>query len=75
MTEEYRRILHERIDTIELPLELARRIVAHAGKAWDTTNDGIGVPLNPVVIVLKISWRDEPPRNVQGCARFAARIG
>ena len=28
-------------------------------------NDGIGVPLNPVLIVRKISSRDDPPRKVQ----------
>ena len=40
-----------------------------------SVNDGIGVPLNPVVIVRKMSSRDDPPRKVQGCARLAARIG
>src|SRR5688500_14086199 len=38
-------------------------------------NDGIGGPLNPVLIVRKISSRVDPARNVQLCARFAARIG
>src|SRR5262249_37002809 len=38
-------------------------------------NDGIGVPLKPVLIVLKMSSRDDPPRNVQLCVRSAARIG
>jgi hypothetical protein len=40
-----------------------------------STNDGIGVPLNPVLIVRKISSRDDPARKVQGCVRSAARIG
>src|SRR6266550_2846855 len=34
-----------------------------------SANDGIGVPLKPVLIVLKISSRDEPPRKVQLCER------
>ena len=34
----------------------------------------MGVPLNPVLIVLKMSSRDDPPRKVQLCARSAARI-
>ena len=38
-------------------------------------NDGIGVPFIPVVIVRKMSSRDDPPRKVQLCVRFAARIG
>src|SRR5262245_34386778 len=40
-----------------------------------SANDGIGVPLSPVLIVRKISSRDDPPRNVQFDARSAARIG
>jgi hypothetical protein len=36
---------------------------------------GIGVPLNPVLIVRKMSSRDDPPRKVQLWARSAARIG
>src|SRR4030095_15065709 len=40
-----------------------------------SVNDGIGVPLSPVLIVRKMSSRDGPPRKVQGCVRFAARIG
>ena len=35
----------------------------------------MGVPFNPVLIVLKMSSRDEPPRKVQRCDRSAARIG
>jgi hypothetical protein len=38
-------------------------------------NDGIGVPLNPVLIVRKMSSREDPARKVQLCARFAGRIG
>src|SRR3954463_8650377 len=38
-------------------------------------NDGIGVPFSPMLIVLKMSSRDEPPRNVQLWARSAGRIG
>ena len=40
-----------------------------------SVNDGIGVPLNPVLIVRKMSSRVGPPRKVQGCERSAARIG
>src|SRR6188508_2321396 len=36
--------------------------------------DGIGVPFNPVLIVLKMSSRVDPPRNVQLCARSAGGI-
>jgi hypothetical protein len=39
-----------------------------------STNDGMGVPFNPVLIVLKMSSRDGPPRKVQFWARFAACI-
>ena len=53
-----------------------KSVIAHrCSGVRASANDGIGVPLNPVVIVLKISSRDDPPRNVQLCARFAARIG
>ncbi len=37
--------------------------------------DGMGVPLNPVVIVRKMSSRDDPPRKVQLFERSAASIG
>ena len=40
-----------------------------------SANDGIGVPLSPVVIVRNISSRDDPARKVQLCVRSAARIG
>ena len=53
-----------------------KSVIAHrcsGGRA--SANDGMGVPLSPVLIVLKISSRDDPPRKVQLCARFAARIG
>src|SRR3954470_14353832 len=36
---------------------------------------GIGEPLSPVLIDLKMSSRDDPPRKVQLCARSAGRIG
>ena len=53
-----------------------KSVIAHRCSGWrPSRNDGIGVPLNPVLIVLKMSSRDEPPRKVQLCARFAARIG
>ena len=53
-----------------------KSVIAHrcsGGRA--SANEGIGVPLSPVVIVLKMSSRDGPPRKVQRCVRFAARIG
>src|SRR4029453_15284915 len=34
----------------------------------------MGEPLRPVVIDLKMSSRDDPPRNVQLCVRSAGRI-
>ena len=53
-----------------------KSVIAHrCSGVKASANDGIGVPLSPVVIVLKISSRDDPPRKVQLCARFAARIG
>ena len=53
-----------------------KSVIAHrCSGVKASANEGIGVPLSPVVIVLKISSRDGPPRKVQGCVRFAARIG
>src|SRR4026207_1687788 len=37
-------------------------------------NPGIGGPLNPGLLVPEVVPRDAPPRNVQLCVRFAARI-
>src|SRR5688572_9975360 len=56
--------------------ETMKSVIAQRCSGWrPSRNDGIGVPLSPVLIVLKMSSRDEPPRKVQLCARFAAVIG
>src|SRR5215475_15570982 len=53
-----------------------KSVIAHRCSTVNASaNDGIGVPLNPVLIVLKISSRVGPPRKVQGCDRSAGRIG
>ena len=53
-----------------------KSVIAHRCSGVSASeNAGIGVPLNPVLIVRKMSSRDEPPRKVQLCARSAARIG
>src|SRR5687767_9377014 len=53
-----------------------KSVIAHRCSAdRESENDGMGVPLNPVLIVRKMSSRDDPPRKVQRCARSAARIG
>src|SRR5436190_16911457 len=53
-----------------------KSVIAHRCSGVSASaNDGIGVPLSPVLIVLKISSRDGPPRKVQLCERSAARIG
>ena len=53
-----------------------KSVIAHrCSGVRASANDGIGVPLSPVLIVLKMSSRDDPPRKVQLCARSAARIG
>ena len=53
-----------------------KSVIAHRCSGLRASrNDGMGVPLSPVLIVLKISSRDEPPRKVQLCARSAGRIG
>ena len=52
-----------------------KSVIAHRCSGVSASaNDGIGVPLNPVLIVLKISSRADPPRNVQLCERSAGRI-
>ena len=49
-----------------------KSVIAHRCSGVSaSTNDGIGVPLSPVLIVRKMSSRDEPPRKVQLCARSA----
>src|ERR1041384_4217306 len=56
--------------------ERMNSVIAHrwsGGKA--SANDGMGVPFNPVLIVLKMSSRVGPPLKVQGCERSAGRIG
>src|SRR6266545_3688839 len=56
--------------------ETMKSVIAHRCSGVRlSANDGIGEPLSPVLIVRKISSRDGPPRKVQLCARFAARIG
>ena len=56
--------------------EAMKSVIAHrCSTESESANDGIGVPLNPVLIVRKMSSRDAPPRKVQGCERSAARIG
>ena len=53
-----------------------KSVIAHRCSGFSASkNDGIGVPFNPVLIVRKMSSRDDPPRKVQRCARSAARIG
>jgi hypothetical protein len=53
-----------------------KSVIAHrCSGCRASTNPGIGVPLNPVLIVLKMSSRDDPPRKVQLWARSAARMG
>ena len=52
--------------------ETMKSVIAHrCSGVSESANDGIGVPLSPVLIVRKISSRDEPPRKVQLCARSA----
>ena len=52
-----------------------KSVIAHRCSGWRlSANDGIGVPLSPVLIVLKMSSRVAPPRKVQLWARSAARI-
>src|SRR5215216_5977661 len=53
-----------------------KSVIAHrCSGVRASANDGMGVPLNPVLMVLKISSRDDPARKVQLCERSAARIG
>src|SRR6476659_7072628 len=55
--------------------ERMQSVIAHRCSGVSaSTNDGMGVPLNPVLIVLKISSRVAPHRRVHGSARSAARI-
>src|SRR6185436_9471459 len=56
--------------------EMMKSVIAHRCSGVSASaNDGIGVPLNPVLIVLKMSSRDDPPRKVQLCERSAGWIG
>ena len=61
---------------LALDSEAMKSVIAQRSSGLRASaNDGIGVPFNPVLIVLKMSSRDDPPRKVQRCARSAARIG
>ena len=88
---EERRTLREVDVVLERPRHDERRVVgrvrvaervdvvgerpACSGSVTASKNDGIGVPLRPVLKVRKMSSRFGPPRNVQRRVRSAARIG
>ena len=48
------------------PRETMKSVIAHrCSGVRASRNDGMGVPLSPVLMVRKISSRDDPPRKVQ----------